>query len=1084
MRDVIKEISNLYDPMLDSGEKEQMAAALKGDKAALEAIKGWSKKIAREGKEIWYVMRYDYFETSDSNNDEVKHFINLMDAIGALKSLIDLYSFSDHAMKKIADAFDDDEFYRIIPKLFIPFDKIGHNYPLETVKAAKAKNPEILKRFKADGGSFGFLSAMLLDEQDPELALLLDEALKEFMAGDAKADRAIFSGLVVLDGKNAAVNKILIKYTENNPDKVIGALIDAFGQVKHKVAVDLYLVPNAMYSYNENTGILFNYLKDFFHKTGLNNEFYVSYLFSYALVDEKGVQLLFDLYGKDYELIRKVIPAMTPRGQIEASVYLAIKGEDTDLKKVDEHFIATVKPSDRVRAWLQNGTGEIPDGITNDDINFLKPALYLAGKILSFSDVAIRYLNALMKREWQDEDRGYATSNEVGVQNIFAMYEACYKNASEYQWLSKVDLTAVLWNMAWYYNGENPNRSKIVYAIIEHYPEAVKKGFTGSADRKIYIVNHLTKDFEGEFLLSLLSDKSKKVADRVCKLLLKRKDLIPEFKKLTEAKKKTVREYAEKLLAEIGGDTEDLFESAAVKKATGDQAKTKVVKTETKFAITENFEPKEYYKKYAKTIDKVIAWTMPDQWIDIRLADSGEPADKDTIKYYVYQFINSKDINQPPNTKNIATTLHKSDLNKLSVDIYNMWLETGAGTKQKGVLALYCVNASESDIGVLKKQIDCWAENGRTAIASEALKSMLLSDTELAWMTVGNISKKYKYKSVKGAALQAIDYAAKTLGISKEEMVDRTTPSLGFNQRGEKEIDFGTRKFTAFLTPDLKVELTDETGKKLRSLPKPGKTDDITKAEIAKKDLVTLKKSLEEIVKNQTVNLEKAIGSRRMWTQEGWRGLFEKNPIMHIFAGQLVWGFYSNDTLAETFVYSDDGSIVNNEGDCLEFKPDTMIGLVHPLELSKEKIGAWREYLDDLDIHTQPVIQLDRPVFRKSDYKGNVIDVFGGKMINALSLVSRLSKRGWYKNFYEYDSFKSMCKTYKTYNAVIHHNFLLLQVSYTNEAILGFLNLYNQSKEEDVENIPDIFFSEVMYDLTVATEKAHGFDEEWRKKEE
>ena len=247
--------------------------------------------------------------------------------------------------------------------------------------------------------------------------------------------------------------------------------------------------------------------------------------------------------------------------------------------------------------------------------------------------------------------------------------------------------------------------------------------------------------------------------------------------------------------------------------------------------------------------------------------------------------------------------------------------------------------------------------------------------------------------------------------------------------------------------------------------------------------MAALKKSLDEIVKNQTENLEKAVGSRRMWTQEGWRGLFEKNPIMHIFAEKLVWGFYNNGKLEASFIYSNDGSIVNNDYDNLDFEqyPQMHIGFVHPLELTPEELDSWREYLSDQDIHTQPVNQLNRPIFRKADYSGNKIDIFGGKIVNALSFASRLSKKGWYKNFYDHYSCKSMSKRSGSFEAVIHNSYLLLQVSYTESATISWLRFFNNEKEENISNLPDIFFSEVMNDLTVATEKAYDFDENWKK---
>lgn len=94
------------------------------------------------------------------------------------------------------------------------------------------------------------------------------------------------------------------------------------------------------------------------------------------------------------------------------------------------------------------------------------------------------------------------------------------------------------------------------------------------------------------------------------------------------------------------------------------------------------------------------------------------------------------------------------------------------------------------------------------------------------------------------------------------------------NVRGERIFDYGDRKFIASLTPELTLEITDESGKKLKSLPAPAKKDDEVKAKEASAEFKNLKKQLKTVANIQAIRLEMALSSNRKWTKESWIRLF------------------------------------------------------------------------------------------------------------------------------------------------------------------------------------------------------------------
>lgn len=76
------------------------------------------------------------------------------------------------------------------------------------------------------------------------------------------------------------------------------------------------------------------------------------------------------------------------------------------------------------------------------------------------------------------------------------------------------------------------------------------------------------------------------------------------------------------------------------------------------------------------------------------------------------------------------------------------------------------------------------------------------------------------------------------------------------------------------------------------------------------------------------------------------------------FAIGLIWGIYKEETLTGSFRYMEDGSFNTVDEEELELPEDAVIGLIHPIELSKEERDAWKEQLEDYEI-IQPVEQLD-----------------------------------------------------------------------------------------------------------------------------
>jgi hypothetical protein len=244
-----------------------------------------------------------------------------------------------------------------------------------------------------------------------------------------------------------------------------------------------------------------------------------------------------------------------------------------------------------------------------------------------------------------------------------------------------------------------------------------------------------------------------------------------------------------------------------------------------------------------------------------------------------------------------------------------------------------------------------------------------------------------------------LDYAAKELGMTTEELADRIVPDLGLDQRGQRVFDYGPRSFTVTLTPALELAVKNQDGKVLKTMPAPGKTDDPEKAPAASSEFKALKKQIKATISTQTLRLEQALSTGRTWTGEGWQELFVKKPVMRQFAVGLIWGVYDETgALTDTFRYLEDGSLNTADEEEYELAENVQVGLVHPVELDKDALAEWKQQLEDYEIK-QPFLQLDRPVTRVTGEQAEEtsLDTFGGRVLNGLSLTGKLMGQGWYR---------------------------------------------------------------------------------------
>ena len=342
------------------------------------------------------------------------------------------------------------------------------------------------------------------------------------------------------------------------------------------------------------------------------------------------------------------------------------------------------------------------------------------------------------------------------------------------------------------------------------------------------------------------------------------------------------------------------------------------------------------------------------------------------LNYYLSEYMRTKTIEPINSCEAIKKFMNERQLRLLINEMYERWLQEGADTKKKNVLILYALNAENTELTLLKKQIDEWAANSRGSLASFAVTAMAINGSSMALMLTDGIARKYKNSEVKRAAEWAMRTVPEVRGLSKETLADKIVPTLGFDEKREMIVSYGTRCFKVKLTSKLELSLFDEEKQKvIKALPKPGSQDNEEKALEAKKSFDGLKKQIKAVITTQQQRLAKAILTGRSWQLDDWKELFVKNPIMKGFAISLIWGEYNEEgKLLGTFRYMEDGSFNTIEEETYSFGEQTVIKLVHPMDLSeKEKLG-WKQQLKDYEI-TQSVMQLDIPIYALTPEESN-----------------------------------------------------------------------------------------------------------------
>lgn len=178
----------------------------------------------------------------------------------------------------------------------------------------------------------------------------------------------------------------------------------------------------------------------------------------------------------------------------------------------------------------------------------------------------------------------------------------------------------------------------------------------------------------------------------------------------------------------------------------------------------------------------------------------------------------------------------------------------------------------------------------------------------------------------------------------------------GLDQKGQTVLDYGGRRFTVTLLPDLTLSIqNEETGKLVKNLPKAGKEDDTAKAKAANETYKELKSTVQTLLQGQKEKLFQMFLQGDGFPAARWSGAYLNNPVLQRVAALLVWnqkGIY--------FTLSPDGKPVDAAGAAVNLGSEN-IQLAHPMEMKPEEVTTWQRYFTSHGLK-QPFAQIWEPV--------------------------------------------------------------------------------------------------------------------------
>ncbi|WP_433333477.1 DUF4132 domain-containing protein [Spirillospora sp. CA-294931] len=335
-------------------------------------------------------------------------------------------------------------------------------------------------------------------------------------------------------------------------------------------------------------------------------------------------------------------------------------------------------------------------------------------------------------------------------------------------------------------------------------------------------------------------------------------------------------------------------------------------------------------------------------------------------------------------------------LAEFSWALFERWERHGAPPRDGWAMDQLAWLGDDETVRGLAAAIEVWPGEGGHQKAVRGLDVLAAFGTDLALMNLHGIAQRVKFKGLRVRAEDKIEEIAATLGLTTEQLVDRTVPDLGLDADGSMALDYGPRRFTVGFDERLAPFVLDEDGRQRKTLPRPGAGDDTDLAPSAYQRFATMKKVARASATDQIRRLEQAMVTGRRWSATEFQELFVAHPLVWHIARRLIWLAESGD-VTTAFRVAEDRTFADVRDQPFTLPATATIGIAYPPDLGPD-LPAWKETLDDYEL-LQPFPQVERETYTLSDHErgSDHLTRFEGRTVRTVRVLA-LRHRGWNRN--------------------------------------------------------------------------------------
>ncbi|MEO7003676.1 MAG: DUF4132 domain-containing protein [Ktedonobacterales bacterium] len=380
-------------------------------------------------------------------------------------------------------------------------------------------------------------------------------------------------------------------------------------------------------------------------------------------------------------------------------------------------------------------------------------------------------------------------------------------------------------------------------------------------------------------------------------------------------------------------------------------------------------------KTLKRAAKRVPAWatTLPEashlRWRD------GAPIEPRALAYLLHQQAQMKDGQLAPSLPPIMAQIDRSTSGAYALALVTAWsnrpVNVGsnhlAPPREAWLLAFAGALGDDRLITLLRQQIARWGRGSRRVVATKAMRTLALMDSDTALRALDDLSLTVKNPWTR---LHMRALVAET-AVARNVIIDTLTPTLGLDARSELTVSFGgnaDRRFTVKLGVGARTTLIDASGALLKTLPAARIADDPAQVAEAQKAVRTIRAEALTLYTKQGQRLEEALTYQRAWSVECWRDLFLRHPVLRLLASGLLWSVAHPDRNGYTLLFRplEDGTLTGADDEPIDLPAYGAITLAHPALLTETMRVRWKQHLVDYDIHP-PFAQLDRPFHTLAD---------------------------------------------------------------------------------------------------------------------